>query len=197
MLSNCTPQSLACRTCAFVLFALSFLPISAFSQTAQQPEIESWFGWMESPSRHLRTIVNVNRDEKGIAIGASLISPDESLKELPLNEFVIDSNGAWRFEIANTIAAQSAVKFSGVQTSPNQVNGELEQSSEKLTLNLQKVGLMPETRNDLGADSVWLGSLNFGVKKLDFRIRVYSSPPFALESNPKFLFDLLTQISNF
>ena len=53
--------------------------------------------------------------------------------------------------------------------------------------------LPPETRGNLGADVVWLGTLDLVVRKMDFRIRAYSKPPYATQETPRLFFDSLSQ----
>ena len=198
MLSNRIP-----RPDVLVLFALvlSVLTSAVFSQSPaltrssdESSRRETWFGWIETPKQHLRTIVRVERNEQGKAIAGALVSPDQTLTEIPLSSLELNPNGAWTFVVTNPESSQSAATYSGTQMTADQVEGDFEKEGEKVSLKLRKVDSMPtETRNNLGADSVWIGALDLVVRKLDIRIRVYSKPPFASEDNPRFLFDSLTQ----
>jgi uncharacterized protein len=191
--------------CLLSLFFL-FLANSAFSQPSVQSESsaslvhisaatnETWFGWIETPTLHLRTVMRIVRDHHGDALAGSMTSPDQNGKELALGDLKAVKDGAWSFSVTNPENALSTATFSGNQDSTGQVVGELTQGGEKISLKLQRIDSMPpETANGLGADSVWLGMLDLVVRKQEFRFRVYSNPPFASASAPRFLFDILSQ----
>ena len=179
---------------------LTLSPTMAFSQSngpaaqgATTKQFESWFGWIETPKQQLRTIVRVQRDKEGKATAGFIISPDQTPVEIPLSKFEIGSNGEWQFTVDNPVNSNRRGKYTGKQSSPNQVEGEFEQVGEKLSLKMQKVDSLPlETPSNLGADSVWLGTLDMKFRKLDYRIRVYSNPPFAAAEAPRLVFDRLT-----
>ena len=180
-------------------FLLSLTATIAFSQSNDDKDpvatpTESWFGWIETPKQQLRTIVRVQRDKEGIATAGWIVSPDQTPVELPLSNFQIDANGEWRFTVENPVDAKRTAKYAGKQSSDDSVVGDFEQVGEKLALNMRRVTSLPsETRSNLGADSVWLGTLDLVVRKMDFRIRVYSKPPYATANAPRMLFDSLTQ----
>lgn len=183
----------------FTLWTLSSSIVC--SQTAgsntQPPVGEFWFGWLETPEQHLRTILKVERNPSGIETAGSVTSPDQSPASLPLTHFQIDATGVWQFTIENLATPSRTAKFTGKETSPTQVDGDFEQNGSKLPLTIRKYDRMPtETPQDLGADEVWLGTLDLVVRKMDFRIRVYSKPPFATADKPRVLFDSLTQNAN-
>ncbi len=196
MRSNCILRTMIHTFLGFVLF---FIVPAAFSQSPSiqasvaSPRVETWFGWIETPKQQLRTIVRIERDEHDKVVAGSMTSPDQSLDELPLNGLNISPSGTWQFELSNP-TSKLAAKYTGMQTATDLVSGEFEQGGETLSLKFRKIESMPpETRNDLGADSVWLGTLDLVVRKLDYRIRVYSKPPYASAAVPRFLFDSLTQ----
>ena len=174
---------------------------TVFSQPAgskTQPQSdEFWFGWLETPKQHLRTFLRVERNPSGIETAGSVTSPDQSPSSLPLTQFQIDSTGGWQFSIENPATPDRTAKFTGKASSPTQVDGQFEQNGTKLPLTIHKHERMPtETPKDLGADEVWLGTLDLVVRKMDFRIRVYSKPPFTTADKPRVLFDSLTQNAN-
>ncbi len=187
MLPNCSRCSIVAICLGVILWPA---PTIAFSQSAT----EIWFGWIETPKQQLRTVVRFERDQEGNATSGFIVSPDQTPAPLPLSNFRIDANGAWQFTVENPVDAKQTAKYLGTQSSTDEVTGGLEQLGEKLSLSMRKINELPvETRNNLGADAVWLGTLDLVVRKMDFRIRVYSNPPFATAQAPRLLFDSLSQ----
>ena len=187
MLTNCL-RFFIVPICLVVILPL--MPTIALSQSTT----ETWFGWIESPEQQLRTIVRVQRDQTGKATAGFIVSPDQTPESIKLTQFQIDPNGTWRFTVENPIDAKHTATFSGKQSSASEVAGDLEQAGGKLSLAMRKIDSLPtETRSNLGADAVWLGTLDLVVRKMDFRIRVYSKSPFATPEAPRLLFDSLTQ----
>ena len=189
-------RALSCQTATLGL-VLSIWTLAtsspAFSQaTAGTSEI--WFGWIDTPKQQLRTIVRLQKDTAGNATSGVIVSPDQTPDELPLSDIQIDAKGAWQFNVVNPVDAKRNSKYSGIQKTPDQVTGDFEQVGEKIPLMMNKFdSLPPETRENLGADAVWLGTLDLVVRKMDFRIRVYSKPPYATEETPRIFFDSLSQ----
>ena len=190
----------AATTVTFLSLTMSVaLPqtVESSSKTQKQIPNEFWFGWLETPKQHLRTILRVERSPSGNETTGFIVSPDQIPDSLPLTNFQIDANGGWQFTLENPAAPNRKATYTGKQSSLNQVDGEFEQSGSKLPLTMQKFASMPsEAPENLGADEVWLGTLDLIVRKMDFRIRVYSNPPFASGENPRVLFDSLTQNAN-
>jgi pimeloyl-ACP methyl ester carboxylesterase len=157
-------------------------------------KVETWFGWVEAPKQQLRTFVRVRRGADNRPTSASIISPDQTADELLLQDFQIDSEGVWKFQVNNPVTTKLSATFEGRQNSDQLVVGDLKQSGETLSLKLQRLDSMPvESRTTLGADSVWTGTLNVVVQKLDFRFRVYNTPPYATLDAPRVLFDSLSE----
>jgi len=155
---------------------------------------ETWFGWISTPKQQLRTIVRIRRDEAGKATGGSIVCPDQTPDELPVSDLQIDADGVWSFQAVNPSNASRTAKFTGKQSSPDRVEGDFEQVGLSVPLELQKVESLPaEKISDLGADTVWLGTLDLVVRKMDFRIRVYSKRPYATMKAPRLLFDSLSE----
>ena len=172
-------------------YSQSSQPITALANSS---EAEHWFGWLITPKQQLRTIIHLKRGSDSQPMSATIVSPDQSLDELPLVDFVINSTGTWQFKLNNPNNPNLSATFEGKQTSNERVVGDLTQSGEKLPLILDKIEAIPvETRTSLGADSVWLGTLNLVVKKLDVRFRVYNKAPFATPEEPRILFDSLSE----
>lgn len=175
--------------------SLSTIPIPslAFPQ-AEASKTETWFGWIETPKQQLRTIVRLQRDSDGKAISGVIVSPDQIPDELPVSDLQIDSKGSWQFTVVNPVDAKRNSKYSGSKNASGQVAGDFEQVGLKMPLLLNKVDSLPmETRENLGADAVWLGTLDLVVRKMDFRIRIYSKPPYATQEAPRLFFDSLTE----
>ena len=132
------------EVCLGILLSLtSTIALSQTQELAVQAAVpslnESWFGWIETPKQQLRTIVRVQRNTEGIATAGWIVSPDQTPVELPLSNFQIDSNGEWQFTVENLADAKRTAKYSGKQSSDNQVVGVFDQVGEKLSLNMQKV----------------------------------------------------------
>ena len=181
-------------------FILSMMSSNAFSQNSNpkvekaEPQTETWFGWFETPNQQLRTILRVQRDKEGKATSGSIASPDETANELPLSTLQIGSDGAWQFTVENPIDAKNPANFTGAQSSADQVVGDFKQNGIAVSLTMRKIDSLPlEVRRNLGADSVWRGTLDMKFRKMDYRIRVYSKPPYATTEAPKLLFDSLSE----
>ncbi len=185
---------------SILAFILSLTSSIAFSQTSDpsiqvsEPQTETWFGWYETPNQQLRTILRVQRDKEGKATSGFLISPDETAKELPLSKFQIHSDGAWQFTVENPIDVKNPATYAGKQSTADQVVGDFEQNGIKVPLSMRRLDSLPlGTRENLGADSVWRGTLDMKFRKMDYRIRVYSKPPYATAEAPRLLFDSLSE----
>ena len=191
---------LSATTLAFLLSSFSIANSQSADSNSNTPKAvatEIWFGWLETPKQHLRTILRVERGPSGNEKTGSVASPDQTPDSLPLSDLQIDANTGWHFTVENPAAPNRTATYIGKQVSTLQVDGELEQNGAKLPLTINKIDSLPmETPRDLGADEVWLGTLDLVVRKMDFRIRVYSKPPFAAADKPRVLFDSLTQNAN-
>ncbi len=181
-------------------FILSLTSSIAFSQTSDpsiqvsEPQTETWFGWYETPNQQLRTVLRVQRDKEGKATSGFLINPDETAKELPLSKFQIRSDGAWLFTVENPIDVKNPATYAGMQSAADQVVGVFEQNGIKVPLSMRRVDSLPlGTRENLGADSIWRGTLDMKFRKMDYRFRVYSKPPYATADAPRLLFDSLSE----
>ena len=181
-------------------FILSLTSSIAFSQTSDpsfqvsEPQTETWFGWYETPNQQLRTVLRVQRDKEGKATSGFLINPDETAKELPLSMFQIRSDGAWLFTVENPIDVKNPATYVGTQSAADQVVGVFEQNGIKVPLSMRRVDSLPlGTRENLGADSIWRGTLDMKFRKMDYRFRVYSKPPYATADAPRLLFDSLSE----
>lgn len=179
-------------TALVVGFAVQ-LPSLGYSQQA-----ETWVGWVETPKQHLRTVVNLQRaTESGRdADSGTLVSPDQSSEAISLTEvrFQSEQSGGWRFALTNPKDGSRIATYLGTQVASDRVEGQLEQQGQMLKLDLLRIDALPsEPSETLGADAVWTGTLNLVFKKMDFRIRVYSNPPFASPTAPRVLFDSLSE----
>ena len=185
---------------SILAFILSLTSSIALSQTidpsiqVSEPQTEIWFGWFETPNQQLRTILRVQRDKEGKATSGFLVNPDETDKELPLRKFQIHSDGAWQFTVENPIDVKNPATYAGMQSAADQVVGDFKQNGIKVPLSMRRVdSLRLGTRGNLGADSVWRGTLDMKFRKMDYRIRVYSKPPYATTEAPRLLFDSLSE----
>ena len=188
-------RSFNCKVFTLSL-ALSFCSLitrsPVFSQSTAS-ETETWFGWIDTPKQQLRTLVRLSRDSEGNAVSGVIVSPDQTPDELPLSDIHIDSKGTWEFTVVNPGDTKRNSKYSGDQKN-DQVTGDFEQVGVKIPLAMKRLdSLPPETRTNLGADAVWMGTLDLVVRKMDFRIRVYSKPPYATQEAPRLFFDSLNE----
>ena len=199
--ANSFPMSTSKPLPRFLLwFWLATLILSAWHHPSKGEDVlsketlENWLGWMESPKQHLRIIVQVQRSKEGRSVSGSILSPDQSPDAIPLPQFQIGEDGTWSFSAKNSNASSPTANFLGKQTSSESVEGTISLGKNEASLTLQKAGsLTQENQTNLGADSVWLGTLDVAVRKLDFRIRIYSRPPFGTSDSPRVLFDSLSQ----
>lgn len=172
--------------------------ILLFPSPLRSQETETWFGWVETPKQHLRTVLKVQRssDPSAATVTGTLVSPDQSSEEVSLTDLQLQSTEAdgWRFQLVSPRDAKPIAAFRGTQVSTDRVDGNLDQSGQSLPVHFERISDFPaESSRTLGADAVWTGTLNLVVKKLDFRIRVYSQPPFATQDSPRVLFDSLSE----
>ena len=182
-----------------ILFALTapwlllLFPSPSISQ-----ETQTWFGWVETPTQHLRTVLKLQRssDPNVATVTGTMISPDQSSEEISLTDLQLKPTepDGWRFQLVSPKDAKPIASFRGTQVTADRVDGKLEQSGQSLSANFERIDQFPaESAQTLGAEAVWTGTLNLVVKKMDFRIRVYSQPPFATKDSPRVLFDSLSE----
>jgi len=169
-----------------------------FPSPLRSQESETWFGWVETPKQHLRTVLKVQRnsDPNVATVTGTMISPDQSAEEVTLTDLQLKSTeqDGWRFQLISPRDAKPIAAFRGTQVSTDRVEGNLDQSGQSLPVQFERISDFPiESSRTLGADAVWTGTLNLVVKKMDFRIRVYSQPPFATQDSPRVLFDSLSE----
>ena len=169
-----------------------------FPSLLRSQESETWFGWVETPKQHLRTVLKVQRnsDPNVATVTGTMISPDQSAEEVSLTDLQIKPTepDGWRFQLVSPRDAKPIASFLGTQVSADRVEGSLVQSGQSLSARFERIEHFPvESAQTLGAEAVWTGTLNLVVKKMDFRIRVYSQPPFATKDSPRVLFDSLSE----
>ena len=169
-----------------------------FPSLLRSQETETWFGWVETPKQHLRTVLKVQRSAApNVATDSgTMVSPDQSLEEVSLTNLQLKPKepDGWRFQLVSPKDATPIAAFRGTQVSADRVEGNIVQSGQSLSANFERIKQFPaESAQTLGADAVWTGTLNLVVKKMDFRIRVYSQPPFATQGSPRVLFDSLSE----
>ncbi|MFN7796229.1 MAG: alpha/beta hydrolase [Planctomycetota bacterium] len=162
---------------------------------ACQNEAEVWVGWLETKAQNLRLIINLSSSNAGNPSG-TIISPDQSATPLPITQATIDTERQVRFQVNPEGIGSAAYSFQGKFTQEALV-GELEQGGAKLPVEFTKTKLLPnETKDLLGADSAWIGSLDVGTRKVPLRFRVYSSSPYASPNKPRILMDSLAENAN-
>ncbi len=162
---------------------------------ACQNEAEVWVGWLETKAQNLRLIINLSSSSAGNPSG-TIISPDQSATPLPITQATIDTERQVRFQVNPEGIGSAAYSFQGKFTQEALV-GELEQGGAKLPVEFTKTKLLPnETKDLLGADSAWIGSLDVGTRKVPLRFRVYSSSPYASPNKPRILMDSLAENAN-
>ncbi|MFM7977251.1 MAG: alpha/beta hydrolase [Pirellula sp.] len=162
---------------------------------ARQNEAEIWVGWLETKAQNLRLIINLSSSKTGNPSG-TIISPDQSATPLPITKATIDAERQVSFQVNPEGIGSAAYSFQGKFTQDALV-GELEQGGAKLPVEFTKTNLLPnETKDLLGADSAWIGSLDVGTRKVPLRFRVYASAPYASSTKPRILMDSLAENAN-
>jgi len=161
---------------------------------AQQSE-EVWVGWLETKSQNLRLIVNLSSSKAGNPTG-TIISPDQFSEPLPIANAAIDSKGQLSFQVIPDAGKAASYSFSG-KLDENKLAGQIEQAGAVLPIQFTKAtSLKAESKDLLGADSAWVGSLDVGARKVPLRFRIYNSEPFATAQKPRILFDSLAENAN-
>lgn len=162
---------------------------------ACQNEAEVWVGWLETKAQNLRLIINLSSSNAGSPSG-TIISPDQSATPLPITQATIDTERQVRFQVNPEGIGSAAYSFQGKFTQEALV-GELEQGGAKLPVEFIKTERLPnETKDLLGADTAWIGSLDVGTRKVPLRFRIYSSAPYASSTKPRILMDSLAENAN-
>lgn len=179
---------------------LGFLSNEALAQgtldsALQATDSERWVGWLETKSQNLRLILSLSSSATGSPTG-SVTSPDQSETSVPISNASIDSQRKLSFQVAPEGIGSAAYAFEG-SFQGDGLLGILEQSGSKLPIEFVKApSLQAEDSQRLGADSVWLGSLEAGSRKIPLRFRFYDSAPLASRDKPRLLFDSLFEKAN-
>jgi pimeloyl-ACP methyl ester carboxylesterase len=115
---------------------------------------------------------------------------------LPITKASIDDQRQLSFQVSPEGIGSAAYSFQGKLDGETLV-GELEQGGAKLPIQFNKTKTLPEESKDrLGADSAWIGSLDVGTRKVPLRFRIYNSAPYASAAKPRVLFDSLLENAN-
>jgi pimeloyl-ACP methyl ester carboxylesterase len=178
----------------WIVSSIFLRPSCAFSGELNNSESneENWVGWIESPQEHLRWIVRLSKDSKSESMSGAVTTPDRPQESIALNNIRTKSDD-WGFEWVN-VSTNQQLKFAGKMETADQVTGLLIAGPQTLVIKLRKVTEIPiESSSTLGADTVWTDNLPSvaGKNKFDMRFRIYTTPPYAEEKNPKILFDSL------
>jgi pimeloyl-ACP methyl ester carboxylesterase len=115
---------------------------------------------------------------------------------LPITKASIDDQRQLSFQVSPEGIGSAAYSFQGKLDGETLV-GELEQGGAKLPIQFNKAKTLPEeSKERLGADSAWIGSLDVGTRKVPLRFRIYNSDPYASAAKPRVLFDSLLENAN-
>lgn len=160
-----------------------------------QADDEIWVGWLETKAQNLRLIVNLSSTSLNSPSG-TISSPDQASVPLPITKASIDDQRQLSFQVSPEGIGSAAYSFQGKLDGETLV-GELEQGGAKLPIQFNKTKTLPEESKDrLGADSAWIGSLDVGTRKVPLRFRIYNSAPYASAAKPRVLFDSLLENAN-
>ena len=154
-----------------------------------------WIGWLETKAQNLRLIVNLSSTSLNAPSG-TISSPDQASVPLPITKASIDDQRQLSFQVNPEGIGSATYSFQGKLDGETLV-GELEQGGAKLPIQFNKTKTLPEeSKERLGADSAWIGSLDVGTRKVPLRFRIYNSAPYASAANPRVLFDSLLENAN-
>ena len=160
-----------------------------------QADDERWVGWLETKAQNLRLIVNLSSTSLNAPSG-TISSPDQASLPLPITKASIDDQRQLSFQVSPEGIGSAAYSFQGKLDGETLV-GELEQGGAKLPIQFNKAKTLPEeSKERLGADSAWIGSLDVGTRKVPLRFRIYNSAPYASAAKPRVLFDSLLENAN-
>ena len=160
-----------------------------------QADDEIWVGWLETKSQNLRLIVNLSSTSLNAPSG-TISSPDQASVALPITKASINTQRQLSFQVSPEGIGSAAYSFQGKLDGETLV-GELEQGGAKLPIQFNKTKTLPEeSKERLGADSAWIGSLDVGTRKVPLRFRIYNSAPYASAAKPRVLFDSLLENAN-
>ena len=160
-----------------------------------QADDEIWVGWLETKAQNLRLIVNLSSTSLNAPSG-TISSPDQASLPLPITKASIDDQRQLSFQVSPDGIGSAAYSFQGKLDGETLV-GELEQAGAKLPIQFNKAKTLPEeSKERLGADSAWIGSLDVGTRKVPLRFRIYNSAPYASAAKPRVLFDSLLENAN-
>ena len=160
-----------------------------------QADDEIWVGWLETKAQNLRLIVNLSSTSLNAPSG-TISSPDQASLPLPITKASIDDQRQLSFQVSPDGIGSAAYSFQGKLDGETLV-GELEQAGAKLPIQFNKTKTLPEeSKERLGADSAWIGSLDVGTRKVPLRFRIYNSAPYASAAKPRVLFDSLLENAN-
>ncbi|MFZ4082368.1 MAG: alpha/beta hydrolase family protein [Pirellula sp.] len=160
-----------------------------------QADDEIWVGWLETKAQNLRLIVNLSSTSLSSPSG-TISSPDQASVPLPITKASIDDQRQLSFQVSPEGIGSAAYSFQGKLDGETLV-GELEQGGAKLPIQFNKTKTLPqESKERLGADSAWIGSLDVGTRKVPLRFRIYNSAPYASAAKPRVLFDSLLENAN-
>ena len=160
-----------------------------------QADDEIWVGWLETKAQNLRLIVNLSSTSLNAPSG-TISSPDQASVALPITKASIDDQRQLSFQVSPDGIGSAAYSFQGKLDGETLV-GELEQAGAKLPIQFNKAKTLPEeSKERLGADSAWIGSLDVGTRKVPLRFRIYNSAPYASAAKPRVLFDSLLENAN-
>ncbi|MEQ1827458.1 MAG: alpha/beta hydrolase [Pirellula sp.] len=194
----------SCAVALVWLFASLFIGVfhlgNAYSQTpailddvGEPAKVETWFSWIDNPNQQFRTHLRIRRLADG-SVQSATLSTDLLPKQSPLAGVRAVPNGAWQFQVLDQGSKSPLFSFQGTQSSPDTVTGFLEQANQQLPLEFKRLASEPnESPTQLGANLVWLGTSEEVDKPEEYRIRVYNTPPYAMEGKPRILFDYMSK----
>lgn len=164
----------------------------AKKQDAAQSEY--WVGWIDTPDRQLRWVVEFKTIELdgNATLTANSWNPDLLAKPLPMNRVSVEGQ-YWRLEWTEA-GSKDPIKYEAIQETADKATGFLIVGEQSIPVVLNKVANLPEENaRTLGGDIVWLDQLpptpNAPTpKRFDIRLRFYTEGPFAAQE-PRIVLD--------
>ncbi len=159
---------------ASMLFSFLIASQAASQLHAQDQSIpqgaaqQTWYGKMETPGRHFRFVVELQKSPKWTG---KLISLDEGRQAFEIAD-VEFTNSTFAFALPQTKA-----RYEG-QIKEGAIAGKWIQSGREFDLAFEKVDLIPDEQ----LSAVWTGTINILIQKVDVQIRELESGAIYLDS---------------
>lgn len=150
-----------------ILVLLCFLGLSTYSSGQDYSgfpsasKYEIWYGVINQPRQHLRTIFYWDKSEQPKEMTS--ISIDQRMASIPITA-VKSTKEELRLELSSVDGV-----FEGAKTDETHANGFWKQRGVDTPMSLERIEHLPKENAEL----ILVGKLNAIVRKLDFQFRIY------------------------